>query len=171
MCFDVCWWWTYQPCVGPFPDDVIRHYYAEQASNCLTNDLRACSSTEVELVLMFRRRKPSVLLFLVQTLFTWPFQIESCMIIRPRYLASSSHLSGWPQKLLLNLIRLLFRVTDRTLHLFGGKKNNTSLHFPSHMVTCSVRCESPIICRLISLERKHIWNQQKQLPFRCHEQT
>ena len=66
--------------------------------------LYACSFTEVELMLRFRRRKTSVSLVFVQTLFTWLFHFKSSTSARTRYLASSYD-------------SCTCRVTDRTLHL------------------------------------------------------
>ena len=53
---------------------------------------QACSFTEIELMLKFRR---SVFFAFVQTLFTWHLCFISCLIVKPRYLASSSHSLEW----------------------------------------------------------------------------
>ena len=72
----------------------------------------------------------TTVLAFMQTLFTWLFHFKSCLIVRPKYLASSNDSSGWPWMMLLNLIGFLIRVPDRTLDLFGWK---AIFYFPSHI--------------------------------------
>jgi hypothetical protein len=60
--------------------------HTEQAysSDGLTNDLYACSLTEVEPMLRLRRRKPRVLLALPQMLM-WLSHLRSSLIVTPKY--------------------------------------------------------------------------------------
>ena len=63
--------------------------HTEQAysSDGRTKDLYACSLTLVELMLMFLRRNPSVLLAFVVMLFIWLFHLRSDCNVTPRYFA------------------------------------------------------------------------------------
>ena len=56
----------------------------------------ACSFTGIELMLRFRRRKPRVLQAFVQTFFTRIFLFKSFLLIKLRYLDSSSYSRGCP---------------------------------------------------------------------------
>ena len=61
-------------------------------------------------------------LWYLHTLLTWFCHFKSCLIIIPRFLASSNDSSGWTWRVQLNVIGFfLFRVTDRTLHLLGWR--------------------------------------------------
>jgi hypothetical protein len=57
--------------------------HTEQAysSDGLTNDLYACSLTEVEPMFRLRRRKPRVLLTLPQMLLMWISHLRSSLIV------------------------------------------------------------------------------------------
>jgi hypothetical protein len=72
--------------------DSRRGSHTEQAypSNGLTNDLYACSLTEVEPMFRLRRKKPRVLLALPQMLFMWLSHSRSSLMATPRYFALST---------------------------------------------------------------------------------
>ena len=93
------------------------------ASYDRTRDLYACSLTVVELMLIFLRRNPSVLLAFVVILFIWLSHLRSACIVTPRYLALSA-CSSWSQCLCRMheyFLVVLFRMMDSTLHLSGWK--------------------------------------------------
>ena len=104
--------------------------YTVQAysSDGRTRDLYACSLTEVELMLMFLRRNPNVLLAFVVILFIWLSHLIFDCIVTPRYLALSAC------RVYEYFINALFRVMDSTLHLSGWK---AIFHFCSHMLSLS----------------------------------
>jgi hypothetical protein len=73
-----------------FADDTIAYLVIKSnsdASDGLTNDLYACSLTEVEPLFRLRRRKPRILLALPQKLLMWFSHLRSSLIVTPRYVA------------------------------------------------------------------------------------
>ena len=69
--------------------------HTEQAysSDGLTNDLYACSLTEVEPMFRLQRKKPRVLLALPHMLLMWLSHLRSSLMVTPRYFALSTTLS------------------------------------------------------------------------------
>jgi hypothetical protein len=121
--------------------------HTEQAysSDDRTRDLYACSLTVVELMLMFLRKNPSVLLAFVVMLFIWLSHLRSDCIVTPRYLALSACSSWCPCRVHEYFIGVLFHVMDSTLHLSGWK---TIFHFCSHMLSLSRSfCKSFFSCK------------------------
>ena len=72
--------------------------HTEQAhsSDGLTNDLYACSLTEVEPMFRLWRRKPRVLLALPQMLLMWLCHLRSLLMVTHRYFALSTDSKTWP---------------------------------------------------------------------------
>ena len=97
--------------------------HTEQAysSDGLTNDLYACSLTEVEPMFRLRRRKPRVLLALPQMLLMWLSHLRSSLIVTPRYFALSTDSKTWSWRQYLNFTGVLLREMVSTLHLSGWK--------------------------------------------------
>ena len=81
--------------------------HTEQAysSHGLTNDLYACSLTEVEPMFRLRHRKPRVLLALPQM---WLSHLRSSLIVIPRYFALSTDSKTWPWRQYLDFTGVFF---------------------------------------------------------------
>ena len=102
--------------------------------------------TDVELMLMFWRRKCFTgfredvvygFRWYLHTLLTWFFHFKSCLIIRPRYLASSNDSSGWTWRVQLNVI-VFFISSDRQDVTFVRMKRHYPL--PSDIASMARSC-------------------------------